>query len=115
MALGLLLFSALQWCFSLWCTDHLYCVWITCVHRPFVTDSPLPTCARAIYHEESHEEPPADLPSKEDICFWTYGDKKDEETVSRMLDLLEDAEDAKKPYSICGCIIELGEDEEIGD
>jgi len=32
-----------------------------------------------------------------------------------MLDLLEDAEDAKKPYSICGCIIELGEDEEIGD
>ena len=36
MALGLLLFSALQWCFSLWCTDHLYCVWITCVHRPFL-------------------------------------------------------------------------------
>src|SRR6266702_8175061 len=36
MALGLLLFSALQWRFSLWRTDHLYCVWITCAHRPFL-------------------------------------------------------------------------------
>jgi len=80
-----------------------------------VMDSPLPTCARAIYHEESCEEPPADLPSVEDICFWTYGDKKDEETVRRMLDQPENAKEAEEPYSICGCIIELGEDEELGD
>ncbi len=80
-----------------------------------VTDSPPPARAGAIYHEESREEPPMDLPSEEDIHFWTYGDKKDEETVRRMLDPPEDAEEAETPYSICGCIIELGEDEKLGD
>ncbi len=57
-------------------------------------DLPLPTHIRAMYNKEPHEELPADLPSEEDIHFWTHGeDRKDEETVSRMLDLPEDAEE----------------------
>jgi len=45
-----------------------------------VTDSPLPAHVGALYNEEPHEEPPTDLPSKEDIHFWTHGeDREDEE------------------------------------
>ena len=62
-----------------------------------VTDSPLPACAGAIYHEESCEEPPMDLPSEEDVHFWTYGDRQDEETVSRIPEDAEELEDAKEP------------------
>jgi len=85
------------------------------VLRMVVMDLPLPTHARAIYHEESREEPPADLPSEEDICFWTYGDKEDKETVRKMLYQPENAEEAKKLYSICRHMIELREDEKLGD
>ncbi len=66
-------------------------------------DSPLPTHIRALYNNDPQEY----LPSKEDIHFWTY--REDEETVSRMLDLpedakeLEDAKKAEKPFQLLRC------------
>jgi len=40
------------------------------------------------------EDLPQDMPSAEDIHYWTHGDDdKDDLTVRRMLDLPEDAEE----------------------
>jgi hypothetical protein len=45
--------SALQWHFSLWRTDHLYCVWITCAHRPFLSKRPVyKDCCFRLYTSE---------------------------------------------------------------
>ncbi len=72
-----------------------------------VMDSPPPTCIGTLYNDNPQEY----LPSEEDIHFWTY--REDEETVSRMLDLLEDAEEledakeAKRPFQLHRGLIEL--------
>ncbi len=62
-------------------------------------DLPLPTCIGALYNNNPQEY----LPSEKNIHFWTH--EGDEETVHRMLDLPEDAEEAKKLFWLCEGII----------